>query len=94
MTDKTYTYEQALTYEVARDLLNTHVADCSAELGVERAKAKLDMTRIATIEAKQRNILLERDQMPMRDDVAMQAVVAKYRREPRTSAPEQFAEGP
>jgi hypothetical protein len=92
MTDTAYTYEQALTYEVACDLLNSHVADCSAELGVERAKAQPDVKRIATIQAKQRNILLERNQMPMRDDAAMRAVVAKYRREPRTSAPEYFAE--
>lgn len=92
MTGKTYTYEQALIYEVARDLLNTYVADCSAELGIEWAKTEPDMRQIEKIEAIQRKILLERNDMSMTDDAAMRALFTKYRREPRKSAPEYFAE--
>lgn len=77
-----YTYEQALTYEVARDLLNTYIADCSAELGIERAKPNPDPKRIEKLQAMQREIFLERSEMDMTDDAAMQAVVAKYRRTP------------
>lgn len=78
----TYTYEQAFTYEVARDLLNTYVADCSAEIGIEEAKPTPDMKRIEKIEAVQRAILLEREDMVMTDDAAMHAILAKYRRAP------------
>lgn len=91
MIDRTYTYEQALTYEVARDLLNTYVADCSAELGVEEAKEKPDMKRIEKIEAIQRGVILEREGMVMTDDAAMQAIIAKYRRAPRTATPKNYA---
>ena len=82
----TYTYEQALTYEVARDLLNTHVADCSAQLGIERAASVPNVEKIAEIHAMQQSILLERNKMKMTDDEAMRAVVAKYRRIPDANA--------
>jgi hypothetical protein len=78
----TYTYEQALTYEVARDLLNTYVADCSAQLGIERAASVPNVEKIAKIHAMQQSILLERNKMTMTDDEAMRTVVAKYRRIP------------
>lgn len=91
MTNMTYTYEQAFTYEVACDLLNTHVADCSAQLGIERAASVPDVKRIAKIHARQQSIIFERNKMNMTDDAAMQGIIAKYRRAPRTSAPENFA---
>lgn len=88
---KTYTYEQALTYEVARDLLNTYVADCSAQLGIERAAPVPNVKQIAKIHAMQQSILLERNRMNMTDDEAMQATIAKYRRAPRTTPPKHSA---
>jgi hypothetical protein len=80
MTDKPYTEEQLLAYEVARDLLNTYVADCSAELGIEEAKPKPDMKRIEKIDAMRLAILNEREDLNITDDAAMEAVIAKYRR--------------
>lgn len=78
----TYTYEQVLTYEVARELINSHIADCSAAIGDEGEKAEPDQVRIEQMRAKMTALVIERRRMDMTDDEAMRAVIAKYRREP------------
>lgn len=78
----TYTYEQVMTYEVARELINSHIADCSEQLGIEHEKAQPNVKRIEKLIAMQQVIFLERESMVMTDDAAMRAVIAKFRREP------------
>lgn len=78
----TYTYEQVLTYEVARELINSHIADCSATIGDEEEKAKPNRTRIERMRTKMAALVHEREEMDLTDDDAMHAVIAKYRRIP------------
>lgn len=78
----TYTYEQVLAYEVARELINSHIADCSAAIGDESEKVEPDQLRIEQMHEKMTALVIERRQMDMTDDAAMRAVVAKYRRTP------------
>lgn len=35
----TYTYDQALAYEVVRELIISHIADCSVAMADEEARA-------------------------------------------------------
>ncbi len=77
-----YSYEQILTYEVARDLLNTYVADCSAEIGIEFDKAVPSVGRLTKLKELMFSLILEREAMSMTNDAAMQEVLAKYRRTP------------
>lgn len=79
--DMGYRYEQVLTYEVARDLINSHIADCSAAISDEQEKAAPNQTRIGQMRQKAALLFSEREQMDMNDDDAMRAVIAKYRRE-------------
>ena len=76
----TYTYEQVLTYEVARELINSHIADCSAAIGDEEEKAESDHVRIEQMHTKMTALVIERRQMDMTDNASMRAVVTKYRR--------------
>lgn len=78
----TYTYEQVLAYEVARELINSHIADCSAAIGDEEDKAVPDQERIEQMREQMTALVIERRQMNMTDDADMRAVVAKYRRIP------------
>lgn len=80
--DMGYRYEQVLTYEVARELLNSHMADCSAAIWNEREKAVPDQGRIEEMDRKMQSLFNEREQMDMTNDDAMRAVIARYRREP------------
>ena len=80
--DMGYRYEQVLTYEVARELLNSHIADCSAVIGDEREKDVPDLGRIEQMHQKMQALFNERERMDMTNDDAMRAVIAKYRREP------------
>lgn len=82
----TYTYEQVLTYEVARELINSHIADCSAAIGDEQGKAVPDQECIEKMREKMTALVIERRQMNMIDDAAVSAVIAKYRREPSLGA--------
>lgn len=77
-----YTYEQVLVYEVACDLINSHIADCSAAIGDEREKVEADLLRIEQMHEKMTALVIERRQMDMTDDAVMRAVVTKYRRIP------------
>ncbi len=77
----TYTYEQVLTYEVARDLINTHIADVSASLADEKIKDKPSAKRLAKLRHAQTELVVERRKMDMRDDQDMKKVFHKYRRE-------------
>ncbi len=87
----TYTYDQVLGYEVARELINSHIADCSAEISDEEARAKPSVDRLAEIHRRQIELVLEREALDMKDDVAVSHVVAKYRRIPASSeAPPEF----
>lgn len=76
----THTYEQVLTYEVARDLLNTYIADCSAALADERAKDKPSAKKVAKIADMQQELFHVRENMDMTDDAAMRKIIQKYRR--------------
>lgn len=76
----TYTYEQVLAYEVARELINSHIADCSAVLGEEEEKAEPDHARIEHAHRKMDALFHEREQMELTDDAAISAITAKYRR--------------
>ena len=76
----TYTYEQVLTYEVARELINSVIADCSAAIGYEEERAEFDQARIEELRGKMTALVIVRRQMDMTDDAAMRAVVTKYRR--------------
>lgn len=87
----TYTYDQVLAYEVARELINSHIADCSAEIGDEEARAKPSVDRLAEIHRRQTELVLEREALDMTDDAAVSQIVAKYRRIPASSeAPPEF----
>lgn len=77
----TYSYEQVLTYEVARDLLNTYIADCSAALADEKAKDKPSTKRLTKLRDMQTELVVERRKMVMTDDQAMKKILTKYRRE-------------
>lgn len=78
----THTYEQVLTYELARELINSHIADCASAIGDEEEKAKPDQARIEQMREKMTVLVIERRQMDMTDDATMRAVVTKYRRIP------------
>lgn len=80
-----YSYEQVLAYEVARDLINSHIADCSAEMADEEAKAEASADRLAEIRRRQAALVSEREALDMTDDAAVSRVVAKYRRIPASS---------
>lgn len=80
-----YSYEQVLNYEVARELINSHIADCSAALWDEREKAMPDPKRIEQIQQKTQVLFNERARMDMTDD-AVAAVITKYQRRPRVGA--------
>lgn len=76
----TYTYEQVLAYEVASELANTHIADCSAAIGEEMEKANPDQARIDQLREASQAIALERRSLSMTDDDAVAQFVGKYRR--------------
>lgn len=78
----TYTYEQVLTYEVARELINSHIAGCSAAIGDEQDKAVPSQAYMEQMREKMTALVIERRQMDMTDDAAMRAVVTKHRRIP------------
>ncbi len=81
----TYTYDQVLAYDVARELINSHIADCSEEIADEEAKAEPSADRLAEIRRRQTGLVLERGALDMTDDAAVSQVVAKYRRVPDSS---------
>jgi len=84
-----YRYEQVQAYEVARELINSEIADCSAAIGVEEEKAEPNQTRIEELQGNVTALVIERGQMDMMDDAAVSAIIAKYRREPgRAVAPQ------
>lgn len=74
----TYTYEQVLMY--ARELINSHIADCSAAIGDEQDKAVPDQARIEKMRERACALIIERRQMAICDDVSAGNVIAKYRR--------------
>lgn len=80
-----YAYEQVLAYEVARELINSHVADCSAEIADEDAKANPSADYLTEIRRRQTGLVLEREALDMTDDAAVRRIVAKYRRIPTSS---------
>jgi len=80
-----YTYEQVLAYEVARELINSYIADCSAEMADEEAKAESSADRLVEIHRRQARLVSEREALDMTDDAAVRRVVAKYRRIPTSS---------
>lgn len=82
----TYTYEQVLAYEVARELANSHIADFSAAIWDEEHKAVPDPDRIAELSAASLAVHLERDDLSMTDDDAVARFTAKYSRRPRVGA--------
>lgn len=81
----TYTYDQVLAYEVARELINSHIADCSADIADEEAKAEPSADRLAEIRRRQTGLVLERRALDMTDDATVSQAVAKYRRIPASS---------
>lgn len=81
-----YSYEQVLNYEVARELINSHIADCSAAIGDEHEKAFPDHARIEQMRQKMALLFTERERMDMTNDDAMRALITKYRREPSPRA--------
>ena len=78
-----YTYEQVLAYEVARELINSHIADCSAAIYDEEEATAPDADRIREIGERMSSLIHEREELDMTDDAAVSAVVAKYHRRPR-----------
>ena len=76
----TYTYEQVLAYEVASELANTHIADCSAAIGEEEEKTCPDQARIDQLREASLAIALERRSLSMTDDGAVARFTAKYAR--------------
>ncbi len=76
----TYTYEQVLAYEVACELANTHIADCSAAIGEEEQKADPDRVEIERLREASIAIALERRSLSMTDPEAVARFVDKYRR--------------
>lgn len=76
----TYTYEQVLAYEVARELINSHIADCSAAIAEEQAKSNPKTERLASLDDRQTGLVVERRRMDMTDDAGVASVTAKYRR--------------
>ncbi len=82
----TYSHQQVLTYEVARDLINTYIADCSAAIADENAKEKPSAKRLAKLRDMQTGLVIERRQMDMTDDAGMKKILQKYRRAPAAGA--------
>lgn len=83
--EMSYTYDQVLAYEVARELINSHIADCSAKMADEKAKAEPNADRLAEIVRRQAGLVSEREALDMTDDAAVSQVVAKCRRIPASS---------
>ena len=75
-----YTYEQVLAYEVARELANSHIADYSAEIWEEKHKGAPDASRITELHAASQAVFLEREALSMTDDEAVARFTEKYRR--------------
>ena len=82
----TYTYDQVLAYEVARELINSHIADCSADIADEEAKSEPSADRLAEIRRRQTGLVLERRALDMTDDAAVSQAVATHRRIPVSEA--------
>lgn len=80
-----YTYQQVLAYEVARELINSHIADCSAEIADEEAKADPSADHLTEIRRRQTELVWEREALDMTDDAAVSQIVIKYRRIPASS---------
>jgi len=68
-----YTYEQILNYEVASELCNTRIAQCSARIGEEEAKAVPDEALIEQVRQDLFAISNERSAVRLTDDAAVDA---------------------
>jgi hypothetical protein len=82
----TCTCEQVLAYEVAREPINPHIADCSAVPGDEKEMTAPDQDRIEQTRQEMAALFHEREQLDMTDDAAVSAITARYRRRPRVGA--------
>ena len=80
--DMSYRYDQVLTYEVARELINSHIADCSAAMADEEARAMPRPDRLDRLHSMQTELFHARENMDMTDDQAMKGILTKYRRKP------------
>jgi|GEM_PF-3170182 len=79
---RTFTYEQTVKYEVARDLLNTRRAELSEQIELEEAKALPDASVIAQLESRLLDIAAEIRDLDVTDEAGLDASIAKNRREP------------
>lgn|GEM_PF-3324000 len=77
-----YRYEQVLAYEVARELANLHIADCSALIGDEQERTAPDQARVEQMHEKMTALVIEQRKLDMTDDAAVSTFIRKYRREP------------
>ncbi|MFC3549503.1 hypothetical protein ACFOLC_00565 [Lysobacter cavernae] len=68
-----YTNEQVLNFEVACELCNTRIAQCSARIGEEEAKAVPDVALIEQVRQDLFAISLERNAVRLTDDAAVAA---------------------
>lgn len=73
MSEITYTYEQVLNYEVASEMCNTRIAQCSARIGEEKAKTIPDETLIEQVRQDLFAISSERGKIQLTDDAAVAA---------------------
>lgn len=81
MTETLYTYEQVLQYEVAREMCNTRIAQCSARIGEEKTKAVPDAVLIGRIVAESIAIGVERTRLSLTDDAAVAASIQRSQSE-------------
>ncbi len=74
-----HTYEQVLQYEVARELFNTRIAQCSARLDEEQAKAVPDAMVIGQVRADMATLVREREDLSLTADAAVAAAIRWHR---------------
>ena len=74
-----YPSDPVLNYEVARELFNTRIAECSARIGEEREKTVPDLMLIAAIQQEQLAIAQEQAGLQPANAAAVAAAIRWHR---------------
>lgn len=78
LSPMTWTQDEAIAFECARECINDMIGICSSELADEEAKPKLNQTKIAEIEAKMLALAMERHALTLTDQEHIAEIRAKY----------------
>lgn len=78
---RTFSHEQTLKYEVAREGLNSRVAALSAQIGREERKSRPDQQLIEPLEDEIIEIGSQRAKLDVTDEEALDRVIATLRKQ-------------